>query len=74
MPARLNTLREAHAQNDRMTAQRTVHAMRPQLVHRDAERFTAVCDDVLALDATASPEVWDRKVRRLMTAIEEVIA
>ena len=74
MPQRLRELRAAHARGDAEEVRRLVHVMRPQLVHRDAQRFSVLCDAVLGTNGHGDGISWEARVERTITSIEEALA
>ncbi|MEO8588422.1 MAG: ATP-binding protein [Flavobacteriales bacterium] len=73
VPQRLSAMRQALARNDHAEVRRIVHVLRPQLVHRDAARFSEACDAVLDTDRSGDA-LWLGKVERMIGEIEREIA
>lgn len=73
VPARLGELRAAHQRGDAEEVQRLVHIMRPQLVHRDEQRFAPICDAVLTFKGNGDFNSWHGHVERAILAIEETL-
>ncbi len=72
VPPRLKALRRALEEAQHGEVKRIVHALRPQLVERDA-RFAVLCDRV-AHGSTDGSGPWYTDTHALITAIENALA
>ena len=73
VPPRLNALKEAMEGSLDEDVLRIVHALRPQLVERDAMRFATLCDRILKRNGSGDVSRSD-DVRDLVSAIESALA
>ena len=71
VPPRLKALRTALEESRQDEVQHTVHALRPQLVERDAVRFAPLCDRILGYDNSTD---LNAATSELIMAIEEALA